>query len=313
MRIRTIKPEFWHHEILAQLPEFTRLLAIGLLNYADDEGYFYASPQAIRGAVFPFLDDSGRITVALRELSNVGYIELGKCHDGRAVGRVAKFRLHQVINKPASSKIGPFSVQNDGCSNTTVGLPESSGSDTVGLPPGMEQGKEVEQGTGNRESPAGGECMAEEIYRAYPLKVGKPLAILKIKKALKDPPEGFTGQEWPQELLEITKRFAKARSGEDNGFTPHPSTWFNQRRFEDDPETWRRNAPANGYTTPQASRERAIQTTPMEDLPMAIIPDDKANALKKLVAIQEAKENGTYVPEPVDTELFEYENDPRDD
>ena len=151
MRIRTIKPEFWQHEILAQLPEFTRLLAIGLLNYADDEGYFYASPQSIRGAVFPFLDDSGRITVALRELSNVGYIELGKCPDGRAVGRVAKFRRHQVINKPAPTKIGPFSVQNEDCSNTTVGLPESSGSDTVGLPPGMEQGKEVEQGTGNRE------------------------------------------------------------------------------------------------------------------------------------------------------------------
>lgn len=91
--------------------------------------------------------------------------------------------------------------------------------------------------------------MAEEIYQAYPLKVAKPAAITKIKAALREPAEGFSREEWPQTLLGITKRFAVVRSTEDKDFTPHPSTWFNQRRFEDDPETWRRNGSQSGSNT----------------------------------------------------------------
>nr|MBF6067360.1 primosomal protein [Klebsiella pneumoniae] len=36
-RIRTIKPEFWTDEDMAEVSEPACLLAIGLLNYADDE------------------------------------------------------------------------------------------------------------------------------------------------------------------------------------------------------------------------------------------------------------------------------------
>ena len=150
MRIRTIKPEFWQHEILAQLPEFTRLLAIGLLNYADDEGYFYASPQAIRGAVFPFLDDSRRIHGALTELSSVGYIVLGKSADGRAVGRVAKFEKHQVINRPRASVIGPFEPENTESVNNHGGFTDESVNNNGAVTPGME-GNGTGNGTGNRE------------------------------------------------------------------------------------------------------------------------------------------------------------------
>jgi hypothetical protein len=136
MRIRTIKPEFWSHEIMAQLPEFCRLLALALLNYADDEGYFLATPQAIRGALFPFEDDSGRITVGLRELSKVGYLEVRKGVDGRLVGKIVKFGTHQVVNKRIPSKIKHL-----------WGLPEDSGSSPVELP----------TGTGNREQGIGKE------------------------------------------------------------------------------------------------------------------------------------------------------------
>ncbi|HBS0572930.1 TPA: DnaT-like ssDNA-binding domain-containing protein, partial [Klebsiella pneumoniae] len=46
-RIRTIKPEFWTDEDMAEVSEPACLLAIGLLNYADDEGYFNANPKLI--------------------------------------------------------------------------------------------------------------------------------------------------------------------------------------------------------------------------------------------------------------------------
>jgi len=105
MRIRTIKPEFWMHEGLCSKSEFTRLLAIALLNWADDEGYFLANPVLIRGQVFPFLDDSTKIPRALQDLSSVGWINLGSDDQGRAVGKIKNFSKHQRVDKPNSSKL----------------------------------------------------------------------------------------------------------------------------------------------------------------------------------------------------------------
>lgn len=72
---------------------------------------------------------------------------------------------------------------------------------------------------------------AEEIYAAYPRKVGKPDAMRAIVKAL-------SNVEFDK-LLAATKNYAEARSGEDEQFTPYPSTWFNQQRYNDDPATWK--------------------------------------------------------------------------
>lgn len=105
MRIRTIKPEFWMHEGLAGCAEFSRLLAIALLNWADDEGYFMANPILIRGQVFPFVDDSKKVPRGLDELSRVGWIELAKDDQGRDVGRVINFLKHQRVDKPKPSTI----------------------------------------------------------------------------------------------------------------------------------------------------------------------------------------------------------------
>jgi hypothetical protein len=105
MRIRTIKPEFWTNERIAVLPDFTKLLALALLNYVDDEGYFQANPAIIRGAVFPFMEGSVRIHGALIELSRIDYIQLATDKHGRSYGRIVNFQKHQKINRPTASKI----------------------------------------------------------------------------------------------------------------------------------------------------------------------------------------------------------------
>tara|TARA_R100000750_G_scaffold62440_1_gene56195 strand:- start:757 stop:1497 length:741 start_codon:yes stop_codon:yes gene_type:complete len=64
-----------------------------------------------------------------------------------------------------------------------------------------------------------------EIYKAYPRKVGKPKALASIKKALNK--ISF------EELLSKVILFAKSRENEDPKFTPHPSTWFNEERWND--------------------------------------------------------------------------------
>lgn len=117
MRIRTIKPEFWTHEGLCGCSEFTRLLAIALLNWSDDEGYFMANPILIRGQVFPFLDDSKIIPRSLQDLSSVGWIRLGKDNQGRSVGMVVNFSKHQRVDKPKPSEIKASSTFQDQSKN----------------------------------------------------------------------------------------------------------------------------------------------------------------------------------------------------
>lgn len=106
MRIRTIKPEFWQSETMNPLSSEAKLLAIGLLNFCDDEGFFWANPILIRAAIFPFVDESTTIRRWLDDLSRAGYICLGKrVDDGRAVGRVINFKIHQKIDRPKPSII----------------------------------------------------------------------------------------------------------------------------------------------------------------------------------------------------------------
>ena len=76
----------------------------------------------------------------------------------------------------------------------------------------------------------------EAIYKAYPKHVGRRAALASIERALgrirkARPEERATG--W---LLSRTQEYAASRNGSDAQFTPHPATWFNQDRFEDEPE-----------------------------------------------------------------------------
>lgn len=81
--------------------------------------------------------------------------------------------------------------------------------------------------------PAAADC--EAIFQAYPRKAGKQPALKAIVKALSTTPAAV--------LLEKTMAYAAARAGEEERFTPHAATFFNQRRYDDDPQTWK-SAPA---------------------------------------------------------------------
>ena len=71
---------------------------------------------------------------------------------------------------------------------------------------------------------------AEMIYEAYPRKVARPAAIQAIRRALQA--KSF---DW---LLGQVERYAEAVEGQSKKFVPHPATWFNQARYDDDPKEW---------------------------------------------------------------------------
>ena len=99
---------------MASIPKESRLLAIALLNYADDKGYFYDVPQVIRGALFPFDEDSTSIRRGLDELSIIGYIRRGTTQDGKRVAHIVNFLVHQRIDRPQPSKIAGLEITWDG-------------------------------------------------------------------------------------------------------------------------------------------------------------------------------------------------------
>lgn len=105
MRIRTIKPEFWQSEDLADVSDKAKLLAIGLLNMADDEGYLKSHPAIIRSQLFPFTDGSLDIHGLISELSNARYLECLMGDDGKDYILVTNFTKHQKVNRPTPSKI----------------------------------------------------------------------------------------------------------------------------------------------------------------------------------------------------------------
>ena len=132
MRIRTVKPEFWSHPVMGKLKDTTKLLAIGLLNYADDEGYFYADPSLIRSALRPFDDESTMIRRSIDELSRTGYLALCEHPTHGALGVIVAFAKHQRIDRPKASIIKPLY---DSTTNRRI----------------IDDQSLLEQGTGNRE------------------------------------------------------------------------------------------------------------------------------------------------------------------
>jgi hypothetical protein len=71
----------------------------------------------------------------------------------------------------------------------------------------------------------------ETVYAAYPKKVGMPAALRAIRRAL---------SKWPFEFLLTRTQLYAQTCNSPVEFIPHPATWFNQERFNDDPATWRR-------------------------------------------------------------------------
>ena len=95
-RIRTIKPEFFSHEQLAEKSAHARLLAIGLLTLADCEGRLRWVPMQVHSQVFPW-EASVKIEVLLGELIDVGYVVHYEVAGKRYV-EIRNFKLHQRLS-----------------------------------------------------------------------------------------------------------------------------------------------------------------------------------------------------------------------
>lgn len=94
---------------------------------------------------------------------------------------------------------------------------------------------------------------AQAIYAAFPRKVGRKAAEKAILKALREVDA--------ETLLGATQRFARLVAGKDAQYIPHPATWFNQGRWED--EDLADDSPTAQPTAPGITGPR-VDASPME-------------------------------------------------
>ncbi len=104
-RIRTLKPEMWEDEKIGDISRDARLLFLGLISLADDDGRFRLQPAPLIGKLFP--EDGvapSRFMRWLREITDQELVLLYEA-GGKTYGVLPKWHKHQKINRYSPSEL----------------------------------------------------------------------------------------------------------------------------------------------------------------------------------------------------------------
>lgn len=143
-RKRMIDPGFWTDEKLGTCTRDERLLFMGLISNADDEGRLQGHTALLKSIIFPYDLDINPTDVETWLTTLAGKKMITRYQvDGQAYISINKFDKYQIINKPTPSRLPAPTVEVDGI------LPEDYRSTTVVLPPNrieknLKEEKEVE-------------------------------------------------------------------------------------------------------------------------------------------------------------------------
>lgn len=193
-RIRTIKPDFFLHEDLAELSPLHRLLFIGLWCLADREGRMEDRPKRIKIEILPWDDcDMDRM---LSDLQRSGFISRYLA-DGLGVIEVTNFKRHQRFTGKEAETSSRFP-------SPTTGTPRGIIGETPEQHPGAQEGKGREgkeeggrEGEGKEHScpktDVSGRVRSEEYrsefedaWKVYPRKVDKQEAFKAYQARRRD-------------------------------------------------------------------------------------------------------------------------------
>lgn len=135
-RKRMIDPSFWTDEKLGLLTPMHRLLFMGLISNADDEGRLQGHPALVKSMIFPYDVDITHQQVEkwLIDLHNEGLILIYEVGKQRYIW-IPNFLKYQQINRPTPSKLPAppenaevtyISINNESSQNTHEQLTEDS-------------------------------------------------------------------------------------------------------------------------------------------------------------------------------------------
>ena len=119
-RKRMIDPNFWTDEKLGECSIQERLLFMGLISNANDEGYGRANSKLIKATIFPYDDiENDELEKWLNHLIEFNMVVIFE-YDKQKYYYIPNFFKHQTINKPTKSTF-PH-IEDERCCSTTVVL-----------------------------------------------------------------------------------------------------------------------------------------------------------------------------------------------
>jgi hypothetical protein len=198
---------------------FTRLIM-----KADDFGCYYACPKRLRVQLFP-IKEAMTVKIIMESLSECVKARLVRLYESGGSNFIEIVNFHQRMR--AMHRRFPEPSATDDGHVTVMDSPKTEKESLEG----KNQLCLTDDGHVTVILPDATASITElDIYEHYPLKVAKPVALAAIRKAM--------SRVSPEFLLERTKELARIRNGNKNHLA-HPATWFNQERYNDDPNTWK--------------------------------------------------------------------------
>lgn len=260
-RIRSVKPEFWTDEDLADISRDARLMYIGLWNIADEHSRLRGDPRYVKGQLFPYDDDLSREAVdgLVDELAKVGKVVRYQAKGSSYLFLPTLHKHQRLDTAKVPSRLPPPPSENlsDESENfpdeATSGADESAqetssqvSAQSENFPDSSQPGADESallyvagsrlQVAGSRDNPPAPPAADEtspdptfaDFYAAYPLKKDRPDAEKAFEKALKKP--GVTAA-----LLVAAACSYRDDPTRTPQFTKYPATWLNKGGWTSEP------------------------------------------------------------------------------
>ena len=107
-RKRMLSPEIWESESFSSLSDFQKIVFIGLISLADDEGRGKANPSFIKSTLFPY-DENRRVAEVKSALGQIARCTSVQFYNvnGSDYYLLTSWKKWQKIDKPSKSKLPP--------------------------------------------------------------------------------------------------------------------------------------------------------------------------------------------------------------
>lgn len=230
-RIRTIKPDFWTNDKVLGIKPLTRLLFIGMWNFADDFGRMDFSPVSIKARIFPNDEIAADgVRDMLNEMCSADLLMVYSAN-GKEYIEITGWD-HQRIDKRQASKIpAPFAEGSAirGIPPTPADLPRT----TTTPAPGREgKGEDSSGREGKKETREVALSIDRNEFHIFwtewPNRVGKPTAVKALASARK---RGATFEA----IMDGVRNYIRDKPPDRPWL--NPATFLNQNRWEDQPAT----------------------------------------------------------------------------
>lgn len=235
MRIRGTKPEFWKSRRIASVSWDARLVLKGLESYVDDNGVGVDDIELIVTDVFPRdmfanpRETVARVSEGISDLNHAGLVHRYEARGDRLL-YISWWESIQRIDKPGKGRNprpdGTFEYKDSEIRESVASPPE-----TLAPVTGEQRSRGTEeQGIKPSSKPPASKAIPslfDQFWEWYPRKVGKEAA----RKAW-DSARRRTDQ---QNILDGIERYRLDPNLPVKEFIPHPATWLNEGRWDDEP------------------------------------------------------------------------------